>query len=272
MIDYTSSNTLNSAFILKYLCLIIASLRFCASNPHYVNRTYSISNSNTSSAVSSSVSLQSTNSATELITDKKRPNENNDNLIDITENLSHTTIIQASSLKNVQSANILNEKQLNYQHKNQDAKENHQENDVNLLNTHSGPESFSGNKLLRLRKLNSIAVLKTDKNDNHEIWAKMTRKMLESVLKKAILSSTLANKPKPDIHINDDDLFDEKNKNQHLPVKMTSTLKRSNDLKINISKYMDKKSIELLGKISGTNIEHNCNNINKHGVVINTNG
>jgi hypothetical protein len=50
----------------------------------------------------------------------------------------------------------------------------------------------------------------------------------------------------------------------------TSTLKRSTDIKLNLSKLMDKKAYDVLSNISGSNIKHNCTHINKHGVVINT--
>jgi hypothetical protein len=50
----------------------------------------------------------------------------------------------------------------------------------------------------------------------------------------------------------------------------TSTLKRSTDIKLNLSKLLDKKAYEVLTSVSGSNIKHNCTHINKHGVVINT--
>ncbi len=50
----------------------------------------------------------------------------------------------------------------------------------------------------------------------------------------------------------------------------TSTLKRSTDIKLNLSKLLDKKACDTLATISGSNIKHNCTHINKHGVVINT--
>ena len=105
-----------------------------------------------------------------------------------------------------------------------------------------------------------------------EIWSKTARKMLESILKKAILNNNLIKLNK----INE--LFEENesksNKLNKLLLKnsppATSTLKRSSDIKLNLSKLLDKKAYELLTNISGANIKHNSTHINKHGVVINT--
>lgn len=100
-----------------------------------------------------------------------------------------------------------------------------------------------------------------------ELWSKSARKILESVLRKAYL-----HKNNLGIAYNEKNGIEFENTDCILTPKLSSTLKRSNDIKIGLTNILSKKSTDIIIKISGSNIEHNMNNINKHGVVINTEG
>lgn len=141
-------------------------------------------------------------------------------------------------------------------------------------------ENLNNLKKNLIQKDNSSSLLKNSdffkkENNNElfiknpvemEIWSKCVRKILESILRKAYLNKNNSNK------------IDKKNENDFESIdcmvtpKLSSTLKRSNDIKIGLANILTKKSLDIILKISGSNIEHNMNNINKHGVVINTEG
>lgn len=105
-----------------------------------------------------------------------------------------------------------------------------------------------------------------------EIWCKVLKKSIESVLRRAILTS---NQQINSRLLNCENLCEsggklkaesDTNKQQKAPV-LSTTLRRSYDIKISLSKLIDKRAYELLQKISGAFICHNCNFVNKHGVV-----
>lgn len=117
-------------------------------------------------------------------------------------------------------------------------------------------------------------------------WSKVTKKMLESILRKAVLSSNLNQQKSNSLYEN---LWDSNDSNDQDEMIMSekrekwasvtspkatsnSTLKRSHDIKISLSKLLDKRAYDILQSISGANISYNCNNVNKHGVVISTKG
>ena len=150
-------------------------------------------------------------------------------------------------------------------------------NKEKVLNSTS-MENLDNIKKNRIQRVNSSSLLKNSdifQKDNSnelliknpielEIWSKSVRKIFESVLRKAYL------------HKNNSNRIDKKNENDFdecmVTPKWSSTLKRSNDIKIGLANILTKKSLDIILKISGSNIEHNMNNINKHGVVINTEG
>lgn len=131
---------------------------------------------------------------------------------------------------------------------------------------------------------NTIATSTTTTYTTHnlkiiEIWSKTTRKMLESVIKKAVLNNNIYKISHN--RLNENNLLILSNENRsskkldiikydRVSPPSTSTLKRSTDIKLNLSKLLDKKAHDVLTSVSGSNIKHNCTHINKHGVVINT--
>jgi hypothetical protein len=125
--------------------------------------------------------------------------------------------------------------------------------------------------------------------NEYELWAKVAKKLLESTLRKALLNMNIVNNKKQlqggrngnfgvteFLDPNEKSLFAAavagKFNSPSAKLSASSSLKRSSDIKINLSKMLDKRSLEVLANISGAYIHHNCNNVNKHGVVINTNG
>jgi hypothetical protein len=127
-----------------------------------------------------------------------------------------------------------------------------------------------------------------------DLWSKYARKMLETYLRKAILSTNITGGKTSTSNLNlnnakkrnsfSNQFYDcaaeysitqQQQQNQLSPLKISSssysTLKRSNDIKINLSKMLDKKSLEILMNVNGTSIKHNCTHVNKHGVVTSTN-
>ena len=111
-----------------------------------------------------------------------------------------------------------------------------------------------------------------------DIWSRTTRKLLESTLKKAILNKHLIKQNKFDDKNSNKEVYSStslislstNNNNHIIHPPCNSTLKRHTDIKINLSKLLDKKAYEFLMNLNGANIKHNCTNVNKHGVVINT--
>lgn len=142
-------------------------------------------------------------------------------------------------------------------------------------------DQSSKENTIELKRLNSKARLV-----EFEIWSKISRKMLESIIRKAVLNNSIgkpvglggnlnSSKIGNMFESNEDDVENQsnvQNSNDLISPKSSSTLKRSTDIKIGLGKLLDKRSHDILMNLSGSNIEHNCNNINKHGVVINTNG
>lgn len=155
-------------------------------------------------------------------------------------------------------SNVLNEKQLN-----------NQQGDLNNLLNQEKPKKQivnskeNNNLIVESRRLSSGNVKL--KLNEYEIWSKVSRKLFESIIRKAVLNSNIGKlkNSTSDCQVN-------LNLGLVSP-KSSSTLKRSQDIKFGLTKILDKKSNDILLNLSGKNIEHNCNNVNKHGVVINTN-
>lgn len=132
----------------------------------------------------------------------------------------------------------------------------------------------------KMQKLTKYSAISNTKQI--EIWSRTTRKLLESTLKKAILNNNLIklnklNDPTVNTRVNFSSASFvslssyNKNENDHrTSPPSSSTLKRHTDIKINLSKLLDRKAYDFLVNVNGAYIKHNCTNINKHGVVINT--
>jgi hypothetical protein len=151
--------------------------------------------------------------------------------------------------------------------------------------TTSSSSASSINQLVAKR--NDSRMKLGDLNLEYELWSKVAKKMLESILRKALLNMNIMNNKKQLTASSGSSQFEveflDPNEKSHFAMSKynspasklattSSTLKRANDIKINLSKMLDKRSLEILASISGSFIHHNCNNVNKHGVVINTNG
>jgi hypothetical protein len=132
-------------------------------------------------------------------------------------------------------------------------------------------------KIQKVSKYNAIS-----NNKQIEIWSRTARKLLESTLKKAILNNNLIkfnklNYPNENVGVilgsASATSMSPNNHNKYQRVTSppsSSTLKRHTDIKINLSKILDRKAYDFLININGSYIKHNCTNVNKHGVVINT--
>lgn len=130
------------------------------------------------------------------------------------------------------------------------------------------------------------------KPNEAEIWSRMLRKSLESTLRKAVFtltsaanisnismsSSMTSMRGRASNHFRGEgsysqDSFWSSNNHHRIDDHSSSvvapsiTLRRSYDIKISLSKLLDRRAYELLLKVSGAYICHNCNNVNKHGVV-----
>jgi hypothetical protein len=94
-----------------------------------------------------------------------------------------------------------------------------------------------------------------------EIWSKVAQKLLESILKKALNFS------------NKDSDFSKTTSSSSL-ILNTKILQNGSELTIkqNLNKYLFDDHVDLFKIISGSNIHHNSTHVNKHGVVIDTDG
>ena len=150
------------------------------------------------------------------------------------------------------------------QHRNQPQYHNHQQNHHHNHNHHH--QHAKHERAQKISKYSSISNVK-----QIEIWSKTTRKLLESTLKKAILDANLAKLNTAHESTTTPHLLNNHNiSHVKSSPPSSSTLKRHTDIKINLAKLLDKQAYEFLLTVNGANIKHNCTNVNKHGVVINT--
>lgn len=130
------------------------------------------------------------------------------------------------------------------------------------------------------------------KPNEAEIWSRMLRKSLESTLRKAVFTLTstanisnismsssitsmrggASNRFRGEGSYSQGSFWSSNNHHRSddhssSAVAPSITLRRSYDIKISLSKLLDRRAYELLLKVSGAYICHNCNNVNKHGVV-----
>lgn len=229
--------------------------RFCNSNPIFANKTQS----------------NSTKLSNESILEKCR--EQNKKPFN---NLSNKEICNTNT--NVELRNINS--------KLDDSKEN--EIKSQTFNTVS-LENLTTNQYVNsnsIRKRNSSPLIKNTENvremkafnlklinQESELWPKITRKMFESIVRKAVFYTNVNLTKSSYLELENKRNESENNKIlNRLSPNLSSSLKRSNDVKITLVNILSKKSNDILTNVSGSNIEHNTNNINKHGVVINTDG
>ena len=263
---------------------------FCTSNPHYLNRTTSSSITTTSiTSSTTSIDVSASKSSIDLKQSSTTLNaenaENEENTHPSSNNLktkytSKANIVPTSSssvLNEISSASLnlpniklnehsdllaLNKNGPRRESENDHKQQHHQQQQQQQQ--HSKPE-----KSQKLAKYSSVSNVK-----QIEIWSRTTRKLLESSLKKAILNNNLIKLNKVNEHSDASkitgsvSMFSLSSSKTSPP--STSTLKRSTDIKINLSKLLDRQAYDFLLNVSGANIKHNCTNVNKHGVVINT--
>jgi hypothetical protein len=114
--------------------------------------------------------------------------------------------------------------------------------------------------------------LSTLRPQEAEIWSKMLKKSLESTLRRAVLTCNHHNASlwRDEIRGGRECAGRQIESQLKQEPYQSTTLRRSYDIKISLSKLLDKKAYEILQKAavsSGPFISHNCNNVNKHGVV-----
>ncbi|CAF0977052.1 unnamed protein product [Brachionus calyciflorus] len=260
--------------------------RFCMSNPIFANRN---SNSSTSTRLSNESIMDTcqSNEQTNIKSEKK-------------------ALANKNSLSNIQTDTKLKNNR-------ERSKENNFQIDNEIKNSHSlntnSLENLTNLNSNAIRKRNSSPILKTsernkDQNEQNntfatsnntnqnffiktsssieaELWSRIARKMLESILRKVYLLNSIGKSVLNTQNNNKIEWLNSKENDRSINChnklqtsitspKSSSTLKRSNDIKIGLINILGKKSYDILLNLSGANIEHNTNNINKHGVVINT--
>lgn len=111
------------------------------------------------------------------------------------------------------------------------------------------------------------------RSNEAEMWSRMMRKSLESTLRKAVLTmTTMCTLSGLSSTLSTSSSSSSSSSTAQRALWMTddkpaNTLRRSYDIKIGLSKLLDRKSYDLLLKCSGAYVAHNCTNVNKHGVV-----
>lgn len=137
--------------------------------------------------------------------------------------------------------------------------------------TTSGAEKLCGSMTKQTSQRNFENVTKRDRRrsemlptqQEYDIWCKAARKLLESSLRKAILNTSIQQKRMPCQNRSNEQ---QKQLQTNSP-RGNSSLKRSNDIKLSLSKMLDKKCLDILLQISGPDIRNNTINADEHGVV-----
>jgi hypothetical protein len=94
--------------------------------------------------------------------------------------------------------------------------------------------------------------------NEEEVWSRVAQKLFESIIKKAL-------------NANENCEFTQKTSSSSLY--MDSRLLAKYDSKLhNVNSLLFEEGFSASKVVSGTNIHHNCTHVNKHGVVIDTDG
>ena len=96
-----------------------------------------------------------------------------------------------------------------------------------------------------------------------EVWSKVAQKLLESILKRA-LSFNYA------IDLKEQHNFGKSTSSSSLYLPAAAA--GDQQIKLNVGRLLFDENSDLFAVISGANIHHNCSHVNKHGVVIDTDG
>lgn len=92
-----------------------------------------------------------------------------------------------------------------------------------------------------------------------EIWSRVAQKLLESIVKKSLAFNQ--------INVTDENKFSRKCSSSSVFSAYEFPNKSSS-----IGKLLFKDGVDIAKIVSGANIHHNCTHVNKHGVVIDTDG
>lgn len=93
--------------------------------------------------------------------------------------------------------------------------------------------------------------MKLSKNEE-EVWSRVAQKLLESIIRKALTAS-------------------ETSEFEHRSSTGTPLMRYDNKLH-NVNRLLYEDGFDAIKVVSGANIHHNCTHVNKHGVVIDTDG